>query len=54
MNLYFQKYLGLIARLPVKQQVQHLFGGGETSVGAEENSDVCIVLSSESRNHVLH
>ncbi len=54
MNLYFQKYFGLMACLLVKQQVQHLFGGGKSSVGAEENSDICIVLSSESQNHVLH
>lgn len=43
-----------MTRLPVKQQVQYLFGGGESSVGAEENSDICIVLPFESRNHVLH
>lgn len=43
-----------MTRLPVKQQVQHLFGGGESSVCAEENSDICIVFPFEGQNHVLH
>lgn len=54
MKLYFQKYLGLMVCLPVKQQVQHLFGGGEGPVGAEEDGDVGGVVSSEGGDHVLH
>lgn len=40
--------------VPVEQQVQHLPGGGEGAVGAEEDGDVGGVLPPERRHHVLH
>lgn len=40
--------------LPVEQEIQHLPGGGEGAVGAEEDGDVGGVLAPERRHHVLH
>lgn len=40
--------------IPVEQQVQHLSGGGEGAVGAQEDGDVGGVLPPERRHHVLH
>lgn len=40
--------------VPVEQQIQHLLGGGEGSVGAEEDGDVGGVFTPERRHHVLH
>lgn len=40
--------------LPVEQEIQHLLGGGEGAVGAEEDGYVCGVLAPERRHHVLH
>lgn len=40
--------------VPVEQEIQHLLGGGEGAVGAEEDGDVGGVFSPERRHHVLH
>lgn len=40
--------------VPVEQEVQHLLGGGEGAVGAQEDGDVGGVLPAERRHHVLH
>lgn len=40
--------------VPVEQEIQHLLGGGEGAVGAEEDGDVGGVFAPERRHHVLH
>lgn len=40
--------------VPVEQEIQHLLGGCERAVGAEEDGDVGGVFTSEGRHHVLH
>lgn len=40
--------------VPVEQEIQHLLGGGEGAVGAEEDGHVGGVFAPERRHHVLH
>ena len=40
--------------IPVEQEIQHLLGGGEGAVGAQEDGDVGGVFAPERRHHVLH
>lgn len=40
--------------VPVEQEIEHLLGGGEGSVGTEEDGDVGGVFALERRHHVLH
>lgn len=39
---------------PLEQQVQHLLGGGEGSVGAQEDGNVGEVTALKGRHQVLH
>lgn len=40
--------------LPVQQQFQHFFSGGEASVRGQEDADIGKVIVPESRQQVLH
>lgn len=42
------------AVLPVQQQFQHFFSGGEASVRGQEDADIGKVIVSKSRQQVLH